>query len=158
MSFKPSYAENNFWMRPTVKPDGFQYYGYILIYLDDLLIISHQTDMIVDVIKRSYHLKDDEVGPTKTCLGARVRKYHPLANTSKTQWSISAEQYIKNVVSNIETKLSRDGMNLNSQKYATTPFSNGYRPGLNVTPLLSDESTNFYEQIVGTLWWIVELG
>jgi hypothetical protein len=55
-------------------------------------------------------------------------------------------------------KLSKDGITLNSKKYASTPFSNGYRPELDLTPLLSDESTTFFQQIIGTLRWIVELG
>ena len=55
-------------------------------------------------------------------------------------------------------KLSKDGITLNSKKYASAPFSNGYRPELDVNPLLSDESTTFFQQIIGTLRWIVELG
>ena len=68
MSFKPSYAVNDVWMQPAIKPIGYKYYEYILVYVDDLLIISHQTNNIVDVIKQSYRLKDDDIGPPETFL------------------------------------------------------------------------------------------
>jgi hypothetical protein len=135
MSFKPSYADGNVWMRPAIKPHGCKHCEYILVYVDDLLIISHQTNNIVDVIKQSCCLKDDDISPPKTYLGAWVQKSHLPNNTSKTQWSISADQYIKNVLSNIKMKLSKDGITLNSKKYASTPFSSGYRPELDITPL-----------------------
>jgi len=54
--------------------------------------------------------------------------------------------------------LSRDGIKLNSHKYATTPLCNGYRPEMDISPLLSEESANFFQQIIGTLHWIVVLG
>jgi hypothetical protein len=30
------------WMRPACKPDGARYYEYSFVYVDDLLILSHQ--------------------------------------------------------------------------------------------------------------------
>lgn len=39
------------WMRKEIKSEGFKYCEYILVYVDDLLILSHQTNVIVDVIK-----------------------------------------------------------------------------------------------------------
>jgi len=47
MNFKPSYADPNVWMRAAVTPNGFKYYEYIFVYVDDLLILSHQTKAIV---------------------------------------------------------------------------------------------------------------
>jgi hypothetical protein len=158
MNFQPSYADPDVWMQAATKPDGSKYYEYILVYVDDLLIISHQTTMIVNAIKKLYRLKDDVIGPPKTYLGAQVKQISLPYDTSKTQWAVSAEQYIKNAVMTIEKKLNIDGMKLNSQKYASTPLSNGYRPELDYTPLLSDEAANFYQQLIGILRWITELG
>jgi len=36
MGFKPSTADPDVWMRPAAKPDGEQYYKYILVYVDDI--------------------------------------------------------------------------------------------------------------------------
>jgi hypothetical protein len=158
MNFQPSYADPDVWMRTAVKPNGDKYYEYILVYVDDLLILSHETSTIVNAIKKLYRLKDDVIGPPKTYLGEQVKQTTLPYDTSKTQWAASAEQYIKNAVTTIEQKLARDGMKLNSRKYASTPLSNGYRPELDYTPLLSDEAANFYQQLIGILRWTTELG
>jgi hypothetical protein len=68
MDFKPSYADPNVWMRAAVKPNGFKYYEYIFVYVDDLLILSHLTKAIVRLLKSIYCLKDDKVGAPKTYL------------------------------------------------------------------------------------------
>jgi hypothetical protein len=39
-----------------------------------------------------------------------------------------------------------------------TPLSSGYRPELDVSPLLKDEEANYYQQLIGVLRWAVELG
>ncbi len=158
MNFKPSYADPDVWMRPAVKPNGFQYYEYILVYVDDLLILSHQATAIVKEVQKLYRLKDDEIGPPKTYLGAQVKQSHLPHDNSKKQWAVSAEQYIKNAVTNIERKLDQDGMKLNSKKYSSTPLTMGYRPELDVSPLLSDDAANFYQHLIGVLRWTVELG
>jgi hypothetical protein len=39
-----------------------------------------------------------------------------------------------------------------------TLLSSGYRPELDVSPLLKDEEANYYQQLIGVLRWAVELG
>jgi hypothetical protein len=36
LGYKPSYADPDVWMRPAVKANGFEYYEYILTYVDDV--------------------------------------------------------------------------------------------------------------------------
>jgi hypothetical protein len=143
MNFQPSYADPDVWMRAAVKPNGDKYYEYILVYVDNLLILSHETSTIVNAIKKLYCLKDDVIGPPKTYLGAQVKQTALPFDTSKMQWAVSAEQYIKNAITAIEHKLARDGMKLNSRKYASTPLSNGYRPELDYTPLCQTRQQTF---------------
>jgi hypothetical protein len=35
-------ADPDVWYHATIKPDGFHYYEYVLVYVDDLLVLSHQ--------------------------------------------------------------------------------------------------------------------
>jgi hypothetical protein len=83
MNFQPSYADPDVWMRTAVKPNGDKYYEYILVYVDDLLILSHETSTIVNAIKKLYRLKDDVIGPPKTYLGAQVKQTTLPYDTSK---------------------------------------------------------------------------
>ena len=38
--FKSSPTDPDVWMKPAVKPDGEEYYEYVLMYVDDILAIS----------------------------------------------------------------------------------------------------------------------
>jgi hypothetical protein len=40
MNFKPSLADPDVWFRPATKDSGFEYYEYILVYVDDVLVVS----------------------------------------------------------------------------------------------------------------------
>lgn len=122
MGFKTSYADPDVWMRPGTKGNGFKYYEYILVYVDDLLIISHQAMLIVNTLKSQYRLKEDEVGKPKTYLGAHVNESRLPEDCNKRQWGLSAEQYIKNAIKNIEDKLNESGKTLLSKKYASTQY------------------------------------
>jgi hypothetical protein len=42
MNFKPTLADPDVWLRAACKEDGFEYYKYILVYVDDILAISHK--------------------------------------------------------------------------------------------------------------------
>ena len=39
ISFKPTKADPYVWIRPVVKPDGIEYYEYIMCYVDDILSV-----------------------------------------------------------------------------------------------------------------------
>ena len=41
MGNQTSYADPDLWLRPAVKPDGFEYYEYIIFYIDNVLCIYH---------------------------------------------------------------------------------------------------------------------
>jgi Reverse transcriptase (RNA-dependent DNA polymerase) len=43
-------ADPDVWMRPKMKPDGFKYWSYILIYTDNILIIDHEPKVTMDYI------------------------------------------------------------------------------------------------------------
>jgi hypothetical protein len=57
-------------MRKAVKPYGLKYYDYILVYVDDVLMITNQT------IKSMYRLNADDVGAPKTSLMAQMKPSH----------------------------------------------------------------------------------
>ena len=40
LGFKASLADLDLWYKPMTSSDGFKYYAYILVYVDDLLIID----------------------------------------------------------------------------------------------------------------------
>ena len=50
MEFESSTADPDVWMRPATKPDGEQYYEYILVYVDDIISVSHKAAEVMKEI------------------------------------------------------------------------------------------------------------
>ena len=53
LCFTPCLADPDLWMRPEVHPpDGVSYYAYVLLYIDDVLVIHHDaTDVLLHLHK-----------------------------------------------------------------------------------------------------------
>ena len=63
MGFMPTVADPDAYRRQNAKPDGFKYYEYILVYVDDVLIISHSPQVHLARIQSSYELNPSSIGP-----------------------------------------------------------------------------------------------
>ena len=61
-------------MKPSVKPDGKEYYEYVLVYTNDILCISHDARGTMELIARDFKFKKDEIKPPEIYLGARLEK------------------------------------------------------------------------------------
>ena len=154
MGFKPSTADPDVYMRAATKPDGFEYYEYLLVYVDDVMAISHRPKEIITAIGKIYDLKDDPAGPPKRYLGANIEKYE-LGDGSEA-WAMSPRQYVQNAVRVVKQLLQDDDRNL--KKNATTPLPSGYKPELDVTDECDPQMASRYQQLIGVLRWAVELG
>ena len=44
LGFQSTVADPDVWRRPAIKPDGEEYYEYVLCYVDDVLAISYDPD------------------------------------------------------------------------------------------------------------------
>jgi hypothetical protein len=154
MGFTSSLADPDVWFRAAVKPNGFEYYEYILAYVDDILAISHNPEKILLNLADFYRLKNGYAAPTRY-LGAQVKQWHFPHDSIKPRWALSSEQYIKEAIKNIEQALAQENRVLKKNKQ---PFSTDYYPELDDTALLNDEETNYYQSQVSILRWMVELG
>ena len=74
MSFKSSVADPNVWLRPAVKPDKEEYYEYILVYVNDIISVSHAPMGIMDEITSTFKFKGDKCVEPEIYLGARLQK------------------------------------------------------------------------------------
>lgn len=48
-------------MKPKTKPNGEKYWEYVLVYVDDILVISHEPKVFVDYLAQIYTLKPGSV-------------------------------------------------------------------------------------------------
>jgi Reverse transcriptase (RNA-dependent DNA polymerase) len=54
LGFKACLADPDVWMRPNTRPDGFKYWEYILVYMDDLLV-SHKAKVTMAKLGGEYY-------------------------------------------------------------------------------------------------------
>jgi hypothetical protein len=124
LGFTSSLADPDVWLRAASKSDGFQYYEYMLVYVDDLLVLSHQATSIMQTLEDFYRLKEEYSKP-KRYLGAEVKEWRFPEDSEEIRWALSSEQYIKESIKNIETHLKRYDQTLNKAKQPMVLY---YRP------------------------------
>lgn len=74
MGLISSLVDADVWLRPSTKSDTFQYYEYVLFYVDDLLVLSNKAPSIMQALEDCYRLKDGYAKPT-WYLGAEVKEW-----------------------------------------------------------------------------------
>jgi hypothetical protein len=137
------YADPDVWMKKNTKADGFQYWEYVLCYVDDVLVISHEPQQVMDYLNSKYTMKKSSVKPPDEYLGAEIRKYD---KGTKEVWAMSSDLYVKRAIADVETELSYLGQGLRTK--VTTPMSSKYRPELDETPELDAKRANYFQGLI----------
>ena len=154
MGYRPSQADPDVWMRAAVKVTGLKYWEYVLCYVDDILSISNNPNATMEAIKTKFKLKGDKTEPPKSYLGASLSKM--INEDNEECWAISSDPYCDALVTQIESVLEKKGIRLLSR--CGTPLKNGYEPELDVTAELKADGVQFYQELIGSLRWAVEIG
>ena len=158
MGFDFSMADNDFWMRKDTKPDGTLYYSYILVYVDDILIVSHNPMRYMEQLKSSYCVKPESIGVPKLYLGSEIKQVRD--RSGNPSWATSSNKYVKEACSIVDQRMTDMNMSYTKKaKSPKTPFNNvKYRPELDLTPFCTPTEHQFYQQMIGILRWMIELG
>ena len=126
------------------------------MYTDDILVISHKPKETLTMLDHHYHLKPDSIGVPTMYLGSQVKQFNLNDDPTQQCWALSAEKYVSEAIRNVKDYLEHQGQVLESKASGALP--SGYRPELDLTPYCDDETANYYQQQIGVLQWIVELG
>jgi ribosomal protein S14 len=151
-------ADPDVWMRSKTKPDGFKYWSYILVYTDDILVVDHEPQVIMDYLASRYTLKPGSVKEPDSYLDSQISKYYSngAENPEKPHWAMSSEAYVKQAVADVKAELLKVDLCLPTR--VTTPLSQGYRPELDQSRELDLKCGQYYQSLIGVLRWICELG
>ena len=135
MQYFPSKADSDLWMK-----DMGTHYEYILVYSDDLLIISKDPHAVIG-----------ELGNTYTLKGFSFPDYYLGGDYAKTTNSrgekasyLSAKTYVKNVCAKIES-----AFDLKLQP-SNLPFDPKYHPEIDDSPLLPPSEVSKYRMLIGS--------
>lgn len=156
LGFQDTQADPDVWRRRATRPDGSHYYELCLVYVDDILMISHDPKPALLQIGALYELKEGSLGPPETYLGAQI--YQHSLHDGRKAWGMSSVKYVKNAVSTVENLLIEDGDNFHLKTTAREPLPVTYKPELDISPELNDPLTSRFRQLIGILRWAVELG
>ena len=155
LGFTSSRADPDVWFRRAKRTTGEEYYEYVLLYVDDVLVISERAEQVLrKEIGQQFVLKEESIGKPTQYLGGKLREV--TLDNGVSAWSFSSTQYVQAAVKNVEEYLSSKGEKLVAK--APTPLSNGYRPEIDMSPELESADASYYHSLIGVLRWMVELG
>ena len=156
LGYQTCLADNDVWFKAQNKPDGTEYYAYVLIYVDDILVIHHDAKKVLAQIDYFFHMKPESMGDPDIYLGCKLR-LHIVKGTGAQAWLQSPSKYIQEAVKNAEVYYEKE-YNSKFPTRVSSPFATGYRPEMDITKELNTEEANYYQSQIGVLRWIVEIG
>ena len=155
IGYRPSRADSDVWMRPAVKPCGFKYWEYILCYVDDIMVISHKALQTMESIRsKKFKFKNDKIETPTQYLGGGLTTM--VNEDGQSCWAMSSDAYCTALVKTVESILEKKGLRLLSK--CRTPLAHGYRPELAATAELKSDGVQWYQELIGSLRWAVEIG
>jgi Reverse transcriptase (RNA-dependent DNA polymerase) len=131
LEFSHCLADNDVWMRPATKMDGTEYYQYILVHTDDILVVAEDPLAIINLLDQHYVLKPGSIGIPTQYLGAEVGHYHLPDRPERPVWYMGSEKYIKEAIRNVKQWLSERDRILKGKAPSVLP--SGYRPELDAS-------------------------
>jgi len=142
MGFFPSKADPAIWMK-----DYGEYYGFVVTWVDDLLIMSRKNQEIIDGLGR-YFKKLQDVGPPKHYLGAGFQR---MDKPEKVLVMTSAG-YVERAMSHYERTFG------SLPKKSKNPLEPKDHPEMDDSALCESKDIHTYQSLIGMLQWLVTLG
>jgi hypothetical protein len=131
-----------------MKPDGFKYYQMILVYVDDILHVSHDPKPAIEALQKLYVLKDESIGSPNRYLGANIDRVQ--TQDGRIIWSMSSESYVRAAIENVENMLKSDGVPpLKVYRDCKRPYPSSYRPEVDVSEELNPDGIQRYQELIG---------
>lgn len=163
LNYKDTIADPDVYRRAELKPNGDKYYSYLIVYVDDILCIHHDPKSIMSIIGDTFRLKGGIVENPEMYLGTDLRrwKYTDSDGCEKSCWALGANSYVKEAIRICEAQMKQHNLKYTSTQRngKDTPYSNiSYRPELDSTDFCAPDLATVYQNLIGILRWICELG
>ena len=154
LGFKSSKANCDVWLRPAVKGSGKEYYEYVMLYVDDVMVASHQATKVMEDLGRGIKYKDNKIEAPDSYLGAQLAQ-KKLSNGLKC-WCMQGDKYVNAAIKNVEEAINKKSLKIPNK--VRTPMDGTFIPELDETPELDSTNVKFYQELIGILRWATELG
>ena len=148
-------AGPDLWYKPMVRPeDNFNYYSYILLYVENCLCICHDAEVEIHKIDKFFMMKKGSIGNPDVYLGAKVKRMEMLNGVQA--WALSSSKYVQEAVQNVKSYLRDELGGWGLRKRAPTPFMSEYDPDTDTPKEVSAELATYYQSQIGILCWMVD--
>jgi hypothetical protein len=153
LGFVSCKSDPDAWRRPATNVTGNKYYEYILVYVDELLIVSESPQDILDKLadEHKYRLKD--VGSPKRFLRANIGK---RTIEGQEYWYIAAEDSLNKALATVEERFGK--LDMIFKHTVETPAPTNFHPEMDDSDFLDDNGTTLYQSYIGIIHWAIELG
>ena len=142
MGFKPSKAEPDIWMKRVD-----DHYEYVGVYVDDLAIVSQDSNKIIDKLTTKYKFKVKGTGPISFHLGC------DFFRDEDGTLCMAPKKYIEKMVNNFVLLFGHK-----PTQAVTSPLEKGDHPELDTSELLDNKGIQLYQSLIGGLQWAISLG
>lgn len=161
MGFKDTKADGDVYRKKSYRKDQTAYYEYMVVYVDDVICISETPDHWIKLLASQYRLRD--IGSPKRFLGSDIKskQYIDENGDQAMCWAFGSDTYVKDACVLAEEQMRKHGIVYPSTRRhgSSSPFSSqSYRPELDATDFCNPELTTMFQNLVGVLRWIIELG
>jgi hypothetical protein len=129
----------------------------VLVYVDDLLHISHGPKKLIQVLQNKpyeYRLKD--LGQPERYLGAKIGQFYIEADKVNT-WYIPAEAYLEKAIPIIGERFGKLDT-LFSKSRLDALASHDFHPGVDTSNFMRGNDITLYQSHIGIIQWAIELG
>ena len=161
LGYFPCKADRDVYLRPFER-DGEELCQTAVCCVDDVLVCGVKPRDQMDEIETKFELKKGSVQEPDTHLGANVEKVHVKDNdgSPKVCWGMSSTNCTAKTTTEVErvTGTGKHGCMHLPKKSVSTPLASGHRPECDESRELDSGEQNYYQSLVGILWWLAELG
>ena len=105
LNFKSCYAVPDVLMCPQTKLNGTNYYGYCLIYVDDILYFSDSSRGIMECLSKLFRFEEGSMKEPDRYLGANTKKH--LSKDRRIVWYMFGKDCVHNSARLVEKEKER---------------------------------------------------
>jgi len=125
------------------------------IYTDDIIAISEKPRRTLANMNKDFLLKADSIKEPSRYLGASISKYL-MDGDSHYTWAIGSKECLIESLRVVKQRIAP--LNLTLKSKVTSALPSGFKPELDASNYLDDETAVLYMQLIGILRLLVELG
>ena len=102
-------------MKPQTNNDGYSYWSYMLVYVNDCLAVHHDPGPVMEALSSCYKLKNDTYGEPKKVFRSKCQKISVTTQQGKFYWSMHAYKYVVESCKMVQGWSERDGRKFNNK-------------------------------------------